>query len=83
MIRKGRQKARELEEQQHSKQWAFFKERNATKIWTHRSKDGFICVKSERDVHYSVKEIVEAFENFEVEKKVYDKTSEMKHVKEY
>ena len=34
------------------------KEKNATKMWAFRAKDGSFCVKSERTVHYSVDEIV-------------------------
>ena len=81
IIRKGRAKAQELEVQQHSEQWIFVKEKNATKIWAYKSEDGFICVKSERAVHYSIDELLEALENFEIRKKINDKTGEMRLVK--
>ena len=83
LIRRGRKRAFELEQQQHSEQWVFLKEKNATKMWAFRAKDGSFCVKSERTVHYSVDEIVQALDSFEFEKKVNDKTGDMRLVKQY
>ena len=42
-----------------------------------------MCVKSERDVHYSVDELIEAIGSPEVEKKVNDKIGEMRLVQQY
>ena len=42
----------------------FVIEKRATKIWSYQSDDGFMCVKGEREVHYSVDELVEAIGSF-------------------
>ena len=40
-------------------------------------------MKGEREVHYSVEELLDALSNYEVEKKVNEKVGEMRLVKQY
>ena len=49
-------------------------------MWAYRETDGSFCVKSERVVHHSIDEMIRALESFEFERKVNDKTGEMRLV---